>query len=106
MKIIEIINLIKEINSVESLFNFFNLDIDSEFIWMIYAREVLDLNSEVELFSEEETEGRLVFEKNGVNYIAFFALDHLWDLLNNEFANYPNDETLGNRLMHYRKYDA
>jgi hypothetical protein len=106
MKLFVIIKYMKGFVSAEDLFDALNLDIDSEFVWSIYVKGEIELNSEVEILSEEEADGQLVIEKNGIKYIEFFALTHLWDLLNNEFADYPNDETLANRLMHYRKYDA
>lgn len=108
MKLVELIRYLINPESLDELINMQGLNEESEAL-LIYMQEDLALTTDISIFEIEETEDELYFEKEGVQYIQLFALNHSVNLI--EFdLNMKNKEysdlEIAERLLKYRKYDA
>jgi len=109
MKLIELIRIIKEKSDLAKLTSFLNLNPESE-VNLVYMEKHINLNSEICIFTFEETDDEIFYEKENILYIQLFALPDLLDLVTidltgNEFDNYSNLE-IAEKIIDYRKYNA
>jgi len=93
---------------LNNLYEELNVDVESEAL-IVCLKDSLDINSEVSIFGIEETEGDLVFEKEGQKYIELFPVDYAIDLVDSDLElkgkGYSN-EHIAKRLLDYRLNDA
>ena len=109
MKLVDLIEFLKDQDELEQLFEREKLNTESEAI-IICMERALDIESEIKLFEIEETGGNLVFEKNGIRYIELFPAYHAMEIIESYFdkpeeKGYSNLE-IAERLLEYREKDA
>lgn len=104
-------NLVKFLLTPEQLgelFNEMNVDLESETL-LIYMKDSLSLESEVAIFSIEETEDYIQFKKDNVNYYQLFPVETAIELIETDL-NLKNkgysDLDIARRLLDYRFNDA
>lgn len=106
----KLIDLIKYLNpeNLNELIQQQGLNAESEAL-LIYMQEDLNLEAEISILEIEETEDEIVFEKEGIQYIQLFAIEHAIDLIEHDLnlkdKGYSDIE-IAERLLEYRKYDA
>lgn len=108
MKLIDIIEYLRQPDNVGQLYKKLNLSANSEAI-LIYMEDSLDLNSELEFFEIEETQDDLIFNKNNVTYYQLFPVDYAVDILNSYFSDKEkglDNIGLAKRLIEYRINDS
>ncbi|WP_295230294.1 hypothetical protein [uncultured Chryseobacterium sp.] len=93
---------------LESLYKKLQVNEESEAL-IVYLKDSLDLTSEISIFGIEETDGDLVFKKDGTKYIELFPIDYAVDLIESDLdlkdRGYSN-EYIAKRLLEYRVNDA
>jgi len=108
MNLVGLIKYLFDPKLLQTLYQEQGINQDSEAL-LIYLKEKLSLNSEVEIFEIEETEDDLILEKEGVRYIQLFPVDYAVDLINSDLElrgkGYPDIE-IAKRLLKYREKDA
>ena len=108
MKLLDIIDYLRHRDNVGQLYEKLNLSTKSEAI-LIYMKDSLDLNSELQFFEIEETQDDLIFKKNNVTYHQLFPVDHIVDILSSYFSDKEkrlDNIGLAKRLLEYRINDA
>lgn len=108
MKLLDIIDYLRDSDRVGQLYNILNLPQDSETI-LIYMTDSLSLDSDLKFFDVEKTDDNLIFTENGVTYHQFFPLDFAVEIVESYFSDQEKglDNTgLAKRLMDYRINDA
>ena len=108
MKLIELIPYLETPKLLDEFCKQENLNIESEAL-LLYMLGTLDLESEIVIFEIEETEGRLVFEKEGHQYVQLFPLSYAAESIEFDLdlknKNYSADD-IARRLLDYRINDA
>jgi hypothetical protein len=108
MKLVELINLLREPNNLEQLFSEKHINVESESI-LIYMESSINVDAEISFFKFEETEDELLFIKDGIQYIQLFPIEYIIELIDSELTlkdkNYSNLE-IATRLINYRIKDA
>ena len=108
MKLPELIKFLLDPDQLKALYQKLGVNSDSEAL-LIYLRETLSLESEISIFEIEETEDDIFFDKDGVQYVQLFAVNHAKDLiefdLNLKDKGY-SDVQIAQRLLDYRINDA
>lgn len=92
---------------LDILLNDLNVDTESE-VLIVCFKDSIDINSEIAIFAIEETDGDLIFERDGNKYIELFPLDALQEMVEeyvNTYKNISNNE-IGQRVIDYRLNDA
>jgi len=108
MKLIDIIEYLRDPTKEEQLCDTLKLSTDSEAI-LIYMKGTLDLDSELKFFEIEHTQDELVFEENGVTYCQLLPLDHAVEILDSYFSDTEkklDNFGLAKRLLEYAINDA
>lgn len=108
MNLITLIGYIIDPVRREELYVQQRLDRESEAL-IIYMKESLSVDSDIYIYSIEETEDDLIFEKNGVKFIQFFPIDYALDLINSDLELMNKgftDRNIAERLLEYRLKDA
>jgi Fe-S cluster assembly iron-binding protein IscA len=107
MKLISLIESLKDSAKLKQVIVSQNLNVDSEAL-LIYIKETLDIDSEIRFFEIEETKDNLVFEKDGTRYVQLFSLDFAEELVNSDFnlTKGLSNLEIAERLLDYRKKDA
>lgn len=82
--------------------------LDEDFEAAIYMKEKIDIDSDIYIFSYDETDEDLLFEKEGVNHVQLFSLNHAMDLLDELDLRKKGLSNLyiAKRLVSYRLNDA
>jgi len=81
---------------------------DSETL-IIYMKEALSIESDISIYSVEETADDLVYEKNGIKFIQFFPLDYILELIDSDLQlmnKELTDQAIAEQLLVYRLKDA
>lgn len=108
MKIIDLIEFLIEPEKLPHLYAKFQFDHESVAI-LIYAKEVLSIDSDVYLFEMEETDDDLLYEKDNVKYIQLFPVDYAIELIESDLnlknKGYSKEE-IAEKLLDYRLKDA
>ncbi|UQB67782.1 hypothetical protein [Epilithonimonas zeae] len=108
MKYIDFIDYLINPEKLNDLYEKLNVDVESEAL-IVCLKDSLDISSEVSIFGIEETEGDLVFEKEGQKYIELFPVDYAIDLVDSDLElkgkGYSNSH-IAKRLLDYRLNDA
>jgi hypothetical protein len=80
MKLIAFIDYLLDPKKLDQLYTneHVNTEIDA---LLIYMTEVLDIQSELQFFSIEETEDEMVYKKNSKSYVQFFSIDYAVELI-------------------------
>lgn len=108
MKYIDIIHYLVFPQQLKVLYEKMGVSDESEAL-LIYMKDKLDEASEVYIFSVEETEDDLIFEKDGTSYVQLFPVEYAVYLIENilqlKDGNYSNIE-IANRVLAYRLTDA
>ncbi|AYZ36528.1 hypothetical protein EGY07_13610 [Chryseobacterium indologenes] len=102
-----LIDLIGQINNLHDLYFEFKADVESEAL-IVCLKDSLDINSEVIIFGIEETNGDLIFEKDGNKYVELFPLEMTQEMVE-EYINTYNgisSTEIAERLLDYRLNDA
>jgi len=76
---------------------------------IIYLKDALSVDSDVEIFDVEETEDNITYEKNGTRYIQLFPVEMAIDLIKSDLellGKGYSDLQIANRLLEYRIKDA
>ena len=106
MKLIELIAFFRQGGTFEDFCKAQALDEEAEVI-EIYAREPVNLESQLGFFPIEETEGRVEFQSEGVPYHNlfdfFYFLEAMEDIKGNDE---PTDSELAQKLFSYAIKDA
>jgi hypothetical protein len=106
MKLIDLIAIFRQGGTFEDFCKEHTLNAESEVI-EIYAQEPVNLESQLGFFAAEETEGRVEFQSQGVQYHNlfdfFYFLEVIEDLKGNEE---PSDAELTQKLFSYAVKDA
>jgi hypothetical protein len=109
MKLINLIEYLKDQDKLEQLFEREKLNTESEAI-IICMEKSIDLESEIKLFEIEETGGNLTFEKNGIPYVEFFpayyAMEFVESYCDGPGGKAYTDLNIAKRLLEYRIKDA
>ncbi|XVJ65205.1 MAG: hypothetical protein HEQ40_03180 [Lacibacter sp.] len=107
MKLEDFINVIEE-KKLDSLIITEGLDeIDlSEII--IYMNDAIDLNSEIQFLTIEETDDDLVYEKGNKKLYALFSIEHIVEELYNtlQLKSFSLSKDKAKRLINYAINDA
>lgn len=102
-------DLIEQINqgNIEQFLQNNSIDIEYDLI-DIYAKEKLDIDSEIELFNAEEIPNEIFIEIEGVNYQNICPLNMLEDIINDFKIHNPQIDTfdLTNKVLDYLEKDA
>lgn len=107
MNYVDFVGYLTNLDDLDSLYIEFEADTESEAL-IVCLKDSLDLNSEVAIFGIEETEGDLIFEKNGNKYVELFPLDSVQEMVeeyNNTHKGISTTE-IAERLLDYRVNDA
>ncbi|GAA5030069.1 hypothetical protein GCM10011506_18880 [Marivirga lumbricoides] len=108
MKLVELVRYLNETEKLHKLYQDLDLNNQSEAL-LIHLKDTLDLESEISIFTIEETEDDIVFVKGGVKYIQLFPLDYAIELIESDLdmknKGY-SDLKVAQRLLEYRKKDA
>ena len=108
MKYIDLIQYLINPKQLGNIYQIPNEDSKSEAL-LIYMKDQLDLESEIAIFSIEETDDDILFMKEGERYIQFFPVDHAVDLVESDLdlknKGY-SDLEIAKRLLEYRINDA
>jgi hypothetical protein len=108
MKLIDSIPFLVDTTTIASLYEKVGLDKESDGI-AIYMKDLIDLDSEIYSFDDNETGDFMEFEKDRIKYVQFFPISMAaelieWDLdLKNR--GYSNLD-IAKRLIDYRLNDA
>lgn len=108
MKLVEIIRYLTNSNLIEQWYRESNVDPETEAVF-ICCKEKLDIDSDVYLFTIDETNGELFFEKNGVKYCELFEVEHAVNLIEYDLKlknRGYTDMQIAVRLLEYRLNDA
>ncbi|MNL35095.1 hypothetical protein D3C87_1571060 [compost metagenome] len=70
-------------------------------------KEKLHIDSDVEIFEIENTNGDIIFEKQGIRYITLFSAYHAAELIEDDLdlKGYSNS-AIAQRLLEYAINDA
>ena len=106
MNLADLIEQINQSNTEQFLQNN-SIDIEYDLI-DIYAKEKLDINSEIEFFNAEEIPNEVFIEIEGVNYQNVCPLNMLEDIINDFKIQNPKIDTfeLTNKVLDYLEKDA
>jgi len=108
MKLAEIIRYLTNPNLIEQWFQESNINPETEAVF-ICCKEKLDIDSDVCLFTIDETNGDLFFEKNGAKYYELFDVEHAINLIEHDLQLKKREYTdmqIAVRLFEYRLNDA
>ncbi|PWJ32904.1 hypothetical protein [Sediminitomix flava] len=72
----------------------------------IYLKNSLTINSELKFFDDNEIDGRIIMELDGVNYHNLFSLDYLVEVCNDYSKITDNKTDLAESILNYRINDA
>ncbi|HEY4148597.1 MAG TPA: hypothetical protein VGM41_06705 [Chitinophagaceae bacterium] len=109
MKLVDLIEFLKDQDILEQLFEKENLNTDSGAI-NICMKRALDIESDIGLIEMEKTGGNLSFEINDIPYVELFPAYHAMEIVESYFggnigSRYNNLE-IAKRLLEYRIKDA
>jgi hypothetical protein len=108
MKLTDLMEYLVDPQKLQQLYAEQDLNPKSEAL-LIYMKELLDINSEIQIFEIEETADDVLFKKNGVSYIQLFPVDYAVSLIELDLdlknRGYSNLE-ISRRLLEYRLNDA
>ncbi|MDR2270405.1 MAG: hypothetical protein LBF27_05800, partial [Sphingobacterium sp.] len=92
---------------LNDLYKEFNANVESEAL-IVCLKDSLDLNSEIEIYGIEETDGDLIFEKDGNKYVELFPLDSVQEMVGEYVDTYKgiSNTEIAERLLDYRLNDA
>lgn len=108
MKLVDLIKYLTHPGQLDKLYQEQGLNTESEAL-LIYLQGALDLKSEAIIFTIEETEDDIVFEKEGVQYIQLFPVDYAIELIESDLGlnnKGYSDLEIAQRLLEYRQRDA
>ena len=105
MKLVDLIPYLGNSNNLEQLLVEQNLNMDSEAI-IICMENSLDIDAEIYFFEIEQTEGNLVFERDGIRYIELFPAYHALEIVESYLLPSDDNQKIANRLLEYRINDA
>ena len=108
MKLLDIIDYLRRPERLQDLYDSLKLSKESESI-SIYMKDAIDINSDLEFFEIEKTDGKLIYELNGTRYIELFPLEYASDIICNTFSEENrklNNVELSKRILEYRINDA
>jgi hypothetical protein len=108
MKLEEAIKYLKESVGPQQLCIDEGLTTDPDEV-LIYMVEALDLESKLSLFSIDETKDRVIFNKDGIEYIQLFPVYHVVDLIESDLDLLNKgftDSQIAHKLLDYRINDA
>lgn len=108
MKLAEIIRYLTNPNLIEQCYQQSNIDPDNGAVF-ICCKEKLDIDSDVYLFTIDETKSELFFEKNDVKYCELFEVEHAVNLIEYDLKlknRGYTDMQIAVRLLEYRLNDA
>jgi len=104
MKLLELIEHLKTIESAEKLIEGLNLDM--EFLAVeIYMIDKIDMLSELAFFDSEAVMLEMYMTLNNINYIDFLGLDVAQEIVEANDGEYSNHE-IAERMIEYRLRDA
>jgi hypothetical protein len=108
MKLVNLIDYLINPSRLNKLYKEENINCDTEAL-LIYMEEKLDIDSNIEFFTIEETEDNLIYKKNNINYFQLFPVEHAVELIESDL-NLKGKELsnlqIANRLLEYRIKDA
>ncbi len=107
MNYVNFIGYLANLDNFEDLYIEFNANAESEAL-IVCLKDSLDINSEVAIFGIEETDGDLIFEKDGNKYVELFPLEMTQEMIGeyvNTYKGISNTE-IAERLLDYRINDA
>lgn len=107
MKLIEIVNDLKNINQTLELINKKLPDVEYDLV-DLYLEDNLDMYSEVHFLNAEEIPNDILIEINGKKLINLFPLNLTQEIISgyyNSNKNFTNQE-LSQKLLEYRIKDA
>jgi hypothetical protein len=108
MKLIDLIPFLLDSDKLSDFYHEIGLDEDSDEENIIYMKEFIDLDSELEFMAYEETDGEMEIAKNDIKYYYFFSIEYAAELiedLNIKDKGYTNQQ-IAQRLIEYRIKDA
>jgi hypothetical protein len=108
MNYLELIKYLIEPEQLDKLYRMMEVNVESEAL-LVYMKESLDINAEVEIFEIEETDDDLVIERNGVSYVQLFPVDYIIELIQSDLKlnnkSYSEIE-IASKILDYRLRDA
>lgn len=107
MNFINFIDYLIDSVKLDKLLTEMTVDKESEAL-IACLKNSLDVNSEVSIFGIEETDGKLMFEKNSIKFIELFPLEMLQEMTI-EYVNTYKDMShreIAEKLLNYRINDA
>lgn len=108
MKLVDIIEHLMTHEKLEGFYYDKDFNLNSDEI-SIYMKDSINIDSEIYFFEVEETDGEVLYKKDGIEYIYFFPLEHTAELIQDELdlknKEYTNLQ-IAQRLIQYRIYDA
>lgn len=107
MNFINFIDYLISPKKLDNLLTELNVDRESE-AFIACLKDSLDVNSEVSIFGIEETDGKLMFEKDGAKFIELFPLEMVEEMATDYVNTYKNmsHSEIAQRLIDYRINDA
>lgn len=108
MKLENLIKYLTNDENLEMLLSANGLSSESEAL-LIYMKNSLDIDSEIELLPIEETNDDIIFVKDGINYFQVFPVDYAINLINfdlNLSGRGFSDIQIAQRLFEFRVFDA
>jgi hypothetical protein len=109
MKLPDLLKALRSKHGFAELCHILEIDLDQEEeegAVLIYFVDKFDLNSDVRLFSETETDDLLVYEKNGVSFFQLANVFLIKHLIENDFKEVEDFNLLASAVFSYVKYDA
>jgi hypothetical protein len=108
MKLIDLVPYLVNRERLNQLYDKRKADINSD-ILLIYMVDIIDIESDVVIFDIKETDDLLFFNKDGVEYVQLFTVDHTADLIEYDLELKDqgySDLQIAERLVSYRINDA
>lgn len=107
MNFINFIDYLINPGKLNDLLTELNVNRDSEAL-IACLKGSVDLNSEVSILGIEDTDGKLIFERDGTRFIELFPLEMVQEMATeyvNQYKNISHYE-IAQRLIDYRINDA
>ncbi|KMQ64583.1 hypothetical protein ACM46_10015 [Chryseobacterium angstadtii] len=107
MDLVNFIDYLINLGKIAVMLSELNVNNESEAL-IVCFKDSIDLNSEISIFGIEETEGDLIFEKEGNKFVELFPLDMVQEMVEEYVNTYKGISSyeIGQRLIDYRINDA